>query len=157
MDPVKRPTAKELLEHPYSKGRKCIVNLVMYHFIDLKRYLRGCTSDEEEDDVDVYDMNNNNSNVHYSQIFSKRNTSEHNVIINSRYESINDDNLKSSVIIIHTQPQNESCNNDSNNIDEPEFKKYINNGKIIIDDYDYYFKHIIPNIEHNNTNIKYFS
>jgi hypothetical protein len=130
VDPVKRPTAKELLEHPFivtnSQGRKCIVNLVMYHFIDLKRYLRSV---EEEDNVD--DRNNNNSNVHCSQIFSKRNTSEHNVIINSRYESINDDNLKSSVIIIHTQPQNESCNNDSNNIDEPEFKKYISNGKIL--------------------------
>ena len=95
----------------YSQGRKCIANLVVCHFYDLERYRRECMSNEEEDDNDDNDKNN----VHCSQIFSKRNTNEQNVITSSRYEVINDneDDLES-LLIINTQPQNESCNNDGN-------------------------------------------
>ena len=175
VDPAKRPSAQDLLSHPfitrYSQGKKCIANLVMCHFDDLEKYRqeqvsiiqRECMNEEEEieENEDEYngnrildkdnkdDDNNNNNEIIRENILKKLESLEkelcsnnnNNNNNNTRYENINDDcnenDLEGSVII-HT-PRSEDNNN------SPEFKKYINNGKIIIDDYDY-IKNVIQHV-----------
>ena len=189
VNPIERPTAKELLQHPFitrfSQGKQCIENLVMYHLDDLEKYRQeqvvmlkkgsfneGDDNDlnsknnnneynddkqliQENDNTLSHNNNNNSSNSNHIQSYSipENEIQMNNIIFSNNKDVHHDMNIESNhelegSVIIHSP----------NNEDSPaEFKKYIDNGKIILDVYDY-VKHIAntnnnTKIEtHNNTN-----
>ena len=141
VNPEERPTAKQLLKHPFitrfSQGRKCIANLVKCHYDDLEKYRqeqvllsrREGSDDEGNEEQEKSNNNNNNNNNNANNSNSNGDTNNH--------------ELEGSVII-HSPPHN--------NEEAPaEFKKYIDNGKIILDMYDYIKNVVTTNNNNNNT------
>lgn len=157
IDPLKRPNAKQLLEHQFikrfSQGREYIKNLISYHISEVEEYRKEMATEEIENESilsklvmnDIIEKENENASVKEE---NNDNGIDANNIDDGTCSVVFKENDDKSVITRNTNANKDSTKG------KPLFMNYINNNNFIFDEQNLIELAAKQNIENLTTSIK---